>query len=291
MEQKKVGKSIAFLRKYYGMTQQELGERIGVSFKTISKWENGHGVPDISLLAKLADVLDIDIESILEGNLTHMDLNWQGVLLLEYPEEIFLDSLMDTLRVVEFQVSFFLLAGIRKITIVGSNSDMKGVGQFLVPLYEVIGDDIAFVSTDEDLGTQLNKVIAQINEKSGVFLINGLDFIYGKDLTKCFRRIMYDARKPYKLSNFNCMGLHMLFYPKKTFHKGKFGEKNLSGEISPKVLERGIVAFPIRDKSHLCAASNVMHVLENCMGEKVGDLREIALRRGISVNSNDLFDA
>ena len=57
MEQIKTGKFIAELRKEKGMTQEQLGDRLGVNSRSVSRWENGHGMPDISLLLELADVL------------------------------------------------------------------------------------------------------------------------------------------------------------------------------------------------------------------------------------------
>ena len=49
------------------MTQGELAERLSVSNKTISKWEAGAGLPDISILVDLASVLDISVDDLLRG--------------------------------------------------------------------------------------------------------------------------------------------------------------------------------------------------------------------------------
>lgn len=68
MEQIKTGKFIAELRKEKGMTQEQLGERLGVNSRSVSRWENGHGMPDISLLLELADVLGVTVQELLEGS-------------------------------------------------------------------------------------------------------------------------------------------------------------------------------------------------------------------------------
>lgn len=68
MEQIKTGKFIAELRKKKGMTQEQLGDRLGVNSRSISRWENGHGMPDISLLLELADVLGVTVQELLEGS-------------------------------------------------------------------------------------------------------------------------------------------------------------------------------------------------------------------------------
>ena len=67
MDQIKIGKFIAELRKSKNMTQQQLAEKIGVSFKTVSKWETGRGMPELSTLKPLSDELGITINELLNG--------------------------------------------------------------------------------------------------------------------------------------------------------------------------------------------------------------------------------
>ena len=68
MNIEKVGEQIAVLRKSKGLTQSELGERIGVSFQAVSKWERGETLPDITLLPDLARILETTIDFILLGS-------------------------------------------------------------------------------------------------------------------------------------------------------------------------------------------------------------------------------
>ena len=68
MNIKKVGEQIAALRKAKGITQNELGERIGVSFQAVSKWERGETLPDITLLPDLAKILETTTDYILLGS-------------------------------------------------------------------------------------------------------------------------------------------------------------------------------------------------------------------------------
>ena len=67
MDQIKIGKFIAELRRNKNMTQEQLGERLGVSFKTVSKWENGRGMPELSTLKPLSNELGISINELLSG--------------------------------------------------------------------------------------------------------------------------------------------------------------------------------------------------------------------------------
>ena len=67
MDIKTVGNQIAMLRKQKGLTQNELGERLGVSFQAVSKWERGETLPDTAILLDLAEVLETTVDYILTG--------------------------------------------------------------------------------------------------------------------------------------------------------------------------------------------------------------------------------
>lgn len=67
MNQEKIGKFIAENRKFKKMTQVELAEKLGVSDRSVSKWENGRCMPDISLFEPLCEQLDISINELLSG--------------------------------------------------------------------------------------------------------------------------------------------------------------------------------------------------------------------------------
>lgn len=67
MDQIRVGKFIAKERKNKGYTQRQLADILGISDKTISKWECGNGFPEISLLLPLCEELDISVNELLAG--------------------------------------------------------------------------------------------------------------------------------------------------------------------------------------------------------------------------------
>ena len=62
---KNISLRIADLRKIKKITQQELADRIGVSFQTISKWETGVNMPDITILPLLADFFNVSTDQLL----------------------------------------------------------------------------------------------------------------------------------------------------------------------------------------------------------------------------------
>lgn len=67
MNQAKIGKFIAELRKEKGLTQEQLAEKLGVTSKSISRWENGKTMPYLSLMKPLCNELEITINDLLSG--------------------------------------------------------------------------------------------------------------------------------------------------------------------------------------------------------------------------------
>lgn len=67
MDKVKIGSFIAELRRENGLTQEQLGEKIGVTNKTVSRWENGSYMPDISRLQALSEIFSVSIGEIIAG--------------------------------------------------------------------------------------------------------------------------------------------------------------------------------------------------------------------------------
>lgn len=68
MNQEKIGKFIAELRKEKKMTQIDLANKLEITDRAISKWENGRGLPDLSLLTPLCEILGVSINELLSGS-------------------------------------------------------------------------------------------------------------------------------------------------------------------------------------------------------------------------------
>lgn len=63
----KTGKFIALLRQEKGMTQEELGERLGITNKTVSRWETGKYAPGIDALEELGKIFGVSINELISG--------------------------------------------------------------------------------------------------------------------------------------------------------------------------------------------------------------------------------
>ena len=74
MDQIKIGGFLKDLRKEKGITQEQLAEKLGVSGRTISRWETGNNMPDISLLVEIAEYFDVSIPEIIKGKRKSEDM-------------------------------------------------------------------------------------------------------------------------------------------------------------------------------------------------------------------------
>lgn len=84
MDCSKVGRLILNLRKEKEMTQKDLADVMNISDRTISKWERGIGCPDVSLLHELSDILGVNIEKILAGDLEPNDSDGGNVKRIKF---------------------------------------------------------------------------------------------------------------------------------------------------------------------------------------------------------------
>ena len=75
MDQKKTGGFLKELRKEKSLTQEQVAEKLGVSSRTISRWETGAYVPDISILVDIAEMYDVDVREIIDGERRQEDMN------------------------------------------------------------------------------------------------------------------------------------------------------------------------------------------------------------------------
>lgn len=67
INQEKIGKLIVSLRKEKGMTQEQLAEQLGVSNRSVSRWENGKSLPELSLLWMIGKEFDVSVAELLNG--------------------------------------------------------------------------------------------------------------------------------------------------------------------------------------------------------------------------------
>lgn len=92
MDQMKIGAFLKELRKEKNLTQQQLAEQLNVSGRTVSRWETGTNMPDISILVDLAKFYDVSIPEIIDGGRRSVKMNEEvketALKLSDYAETI-----------------------------------------------------------------------------------------------------------------------------------------------------------------------------------------------------------
>ena len=73
MDQIKIGRFIAERRREKNLTQMQLAEKLGITDRAVSKWENGRSLPDSSIMLALCKELDISVNDLLCGEVVSME--------------------------------------------------------------------------------------------------------------------------------------------------------------------------------------------------------------------------
>ena len=119
MDQKKIGSFLRELRREQGITQEQFAEKLGVSARTVSRWETGSNMPDISLLSEIADFYDVGIPEIIAGERKSDEMN-------EDVKEV-ADAMSD-------------YAGAEKAKLVKSIRNLSIIGLIALIVYLVLGE-------------------------------------------------------------------------------------------------------------------------------------------------------
>lgn len=125
MDQKKTGSFLRELRKEKQLTQEQLAERFGVTSRSVSRWETGSNMPDLSILVELADFYDVDIRDIIDGERKGEDMNKEEKerlqLVADYAETE-KNTLLMRLRIFSIVGLISLIAGLTMMVISRDNN-------------------------------------------------------------------------------------------------------------------------------------------------------------------------
>ena len=125
MDQKKIGLFLKELRKEKQLTQEQLAERFGVTNRSVSRWETGSNMPDLSILVELADFYDVDIRDIIDGERKGEDMNKEEKerlqLVADYAETE-KNTLLMRLRIFSIVGLISLIAGLTMMVIGRDNN-------------------------------------------------------------------------------------------------------------------------------------------------------------------------
>ena len=125
MDQKKFGSFLRELRKEKQLTQEQLAERFGVTSRSVSRWETGSNMPDLSILVELADFYDVDIRDIIDGERKGEDMNKEEKEILQLVAdyaETEKNTLLMRLRIFSIVGLISLIAGLTMMVISRDNN-------------------------------------------------------------------------------------------------------------------------------------------------------------------------
>ena len=310
MDDNKIGKAISYLRRRAGYTQKDLADRIGISDKAVSKWERGLGLPDVGYLRKLSILLDTDTDSLLAGDVVHHDSGWSGVIVLdENPYGIGTGTQIYDKPLIHFLLSYFLLVGIRNITIVGTEKDAGYIS-------EKLGDGKEY---GVNLVTTTDGLQAVEVTPGNIMMVYGRCLLYGVDQTRFFQkaminrdrftmlvlpkkithpssRVVIDQNKKVINSNadeplktqYDFSDIPILFFPSsllKTVASAPsvpafISEYASENEVYVQMLDRGFVEIEVDDWNNVQEASTFFRIVQDKCGMNVYCLEEVAWRRG-----------
>lgn len=133
MDLKTVSKFIQEQRKGKGLTQVQLAEKLGVSEKTVSKWETGRGFPDTSLILPLCEALGVTANELLSSKLVFSDNEYKetaekNLVILKGQQQRSVKNIL-LLELLLVWLGIVLLLG---CCVVASYVEMKGVYRFLI---------------------------------------------------------------------------------------------------------------------------------------------------------------
>lgn len=125
MDQKKIGSFLRELRKEKQLTQEQLAEQFGVTNRSVSRWETGSNMPDLSILVELADFYDVDIRDIIDGERKGEYVNNEEKerlqLVADYAENE-KNTLLVRLRIISIVGLVSLVAGLVMLVLGGDNN-------------------------------------------------------------------------------------------------------------------------------------------------------------------------
>ncbi len=321
MENDRLGNAISFLRKRAGYTQRELSELLDISDKAVSKWERGLSYPDISLLAKLSILLDTDIESLLQGNVSHCNKAWKGVMIFEDSNGISLLTQIYDKPMVYYFLSYFLLVGIKEILILCSLRDKKAMEELLGD-GKRIGIHLNYQVREEETDWKKTwKDIRSFISDYHIMVLYGRKLLYGIDLTKIFQRAMsrrngitlVTTQSKYGTESQKFMfDMNRRIFPDKsidekylqesyhtipiifctsglletlTFNSSCFHSftDNLKNNRNfyAEIIGRGIVQFDLHSWDDIVEASAFVKAVQKNQNEYISCMEEIAWRRGL----------
>lgn len=197
MDNKTFGKMIYNQRKKLGLTQNELAEKLHIGGKAVSKWENGMGYPEITLLAPLSDIFGVPIDYLIKRNPRGIAVAGSIVVdvlnvIEKYPKRGMLTNVLSSAMAVGGCVPNVLidLAKLDRdmfLTAFGCIGNDE-YGKYAVSQMKKYGIDTSRVEVSSNCGTSVDQVMTAISDRERTFFYSG-----GTNKEFCEKHINLDS--------------------------------------------------------------------------------------------------
>ena len=246
------GKFIQELRIQAGFTQKALADALHITDKAISKWERGICLPDVTLLPKLALILDTEVELLLSKSARQK--KWVGLIDIhgcDFSQRVYDKPL------VYYLLSHYLLLGIRHIYVITEEEN----GRFLEsPVFQSFGFEFSFTFPKEH----------------PVMILNHPWFLFGSNLTQLFQGAMLSERDITLVPQRQ----EPVFYFAQSTDVDCFALDQFYSTAQPKTIGRGMICLDMGDNDKILDVASFIRTYQQNTGLLIASLEEIAYRKG-----------
>lgn len=246
------GEVIREFREKAGFSQKSLAKALHITDKAVSKWERGYSLPDITLLPKLALLLDVDIELLLTKSIEQEQ--WVGLMEIE---DYDLSQIVYDKPMVDYLLTHFLLLGITSIYVSTSIQNRSFLEQRRL----------------EELGI---RILFDRPEDKNVMLLMHPWFLFGSDLTEQFQGAMLSKRLT-KVVPLNQEPV-FFFIPKEQLDMYYNDRKRFNRKVNVRNLGRGMLCLDMGEHNSMLDAATFVRSYQSNSGFLIGSIEEIAYK-------------
>ena len=250
---KEIGSKIKEFRLLAGYTQKTLADALHITDKAVSKWERGICLPDVTLLPKLALLLDVDADGLIAKNTKENECaGLIDICNCDFSQVIYDKPLA------YYLLSHYLLLGITEIYVLSTN---ENTAYLKSEAFQTLGFRFHF-----DAPKNRNTMI-----------LNRPWFLFGSNLTQHFQGAILSGRSLVLVPEnqapvfFFARESDSYFQDKKRFVKS----------VASRTLGRGMICFDMSEPEKALDVAAFVKAYQNNTGLLIGSLEEIAYRKGI----------
>ncbi len=236
-----------------GFTQKSLANALHITDKAVSKWERGICLPDVTILSKLAILLDVDVDVLVSKSIEQQ--RWSGLLdihNIDYSQNVYDKPL------VYYLLSHFLLLGVTKIYILTDSDNEEYLNQ---KRFKTLGFEFVFRKPKEN----------------NLIIMNQPWFIFGSDLTQQFQGAMMSERNTKLIPENQDPVVYFSYGSDEYFSNQKRFIKN----AAKRNLGRGMICIKADNRDSILDIASIVKTYQTNSKMLLGSLEEISYKKGL----------